>query len=241
VVGEPLEVHGLMSNASTTGEITAATTIPAAPPSWLAARLNPRVLPFGMRLLACLAQAIFVRAAVLAYLADTSRITLLILIATEVASFLGLMFSRPATATDYTPAALAMVAVVYCYVVFLDGSPGIKLIPEQAGAAIQIIGLSWTVYAKLSIGRSFGLLPANRGIVVVGAYRWVRHPIYAGYLVTHIGFLAANFGLHNLVVFSALYFVQGLRVLREEALLSRMAEYRAYVQQVRYRILPGVF
>jgi len=241
VVGEPLEVHGLMSNASTTGEITAATTIPAAPPSWLAARLNPRVLPFGMRLLACLAQAIFVRAAVLAYLADTSRITLLILIATEVASFLGLMFSRPATATDYTPAALAMVAVVYCYVVFLDGSPGIKLIPEQAGAAIQIIGLSWTVYAKLSIGRSFGLLPANRGIVVVGAYRWVRHPIYAGYLVTHIGFLAANFGLHNLVVFSVLYFVQGLRVLREEALLSRMAEYRAYVQQVRYRILPGVF
>jgi protein-S-isoprenylcysteine O-methyltransferase Ste14 len=194
-----------------------------------------------MRLLACLAQAIFVRAAVLAYLADSSRFTLLILIATEVASFLGLMFSRPATATDYTPAALIMVAVVYCYVVFLDGSPGIHLIPEKAGAAIQIIGLSWTVYAKFSIGRSFGLLPANRGIVVVGAYRWMRHPIYAGYLVTHTGFLAANFGLHNLVVFSVLYVVQGLRVMREEALLWRMPEYRAYVQQVRYRILPGVF
>jgi protein-S-isoprenylcysteine O-methyltransferase Ste14 len=236
-----LAVGRLMSDASTTDRIGAGAPAPAGHPGWTVARLYTRGLPFGMRLLACLAQAIFVRAAVLAYLADSSRFTLLILIATEVASFLGLMFSRPATATDYTPAALIMVAVVYCYVVFLDGSPGIHLIPEQAGAAIQIIGLSWTVYAKFSIGRSFGLLPANRGIVVVGAYRWMRHPIYAGYLVTHIGFLAANFGLHNLVVFSVLYVVQGLRVMREEALLRRMPEYRAYVQQVRYRILPGVF
>jgi protein-S-isoprenylcysteine O-methyltransferase Ste14 len=236
-----LAVGRLMSDASTTDRIGAGAPAPAGHPGWTVARLYTRGLPFGMRLLACLAQAIFVRAAVLAYLADSSRFTLLILIATEVASFLGLMFSRPATATDYTPAALIMVAVVYCYVVFLDGSPGIHLMPEQAGAAIQIIGLSWTVYAKFSIGRSFGLLPANRGIVVVGAYRWMRHPIYAGYLVTHTGFLAANFGLHNLVVFSVLYVVQGLRVMREEALLRRMPEYRAYVQQVRYRILPGVF
>ena len=37
---------------------------------------------------------------------------------------------------------------------------------------------------KLSLGRSFGLMPANRGVVSTGMYRLVRHPIYLGYLVT---------------------------------------------------------
>jgi protein-S-isoprenylcysteine O-methyltransferase Ste14 len=47
------------------------------------------------------------------------------------------------------------------------------------------------------LGRSFGLLPAQRGLVVVGPYRFVRHPIYFGYLIGHIGFLLVNFSWRN--------------------------------------------
>ena len=38
-------------------------------------------------------------------------------------------------------------------------------------------------------------MPANRGIVCRGVYRLMRHPIYLGYFVTHIAFVAANASL----------------------------------------------
>jgi protein-S-isoprenylcysteine O-methyltransferase Ste14 len=198
------------------------------------------ILPIGLRLLACSAQAIFMRASLISYIADTSRITVLILLISETASFLGLMLSRRAKVVDYEPMAFVLVVVAYCYMVFLNTNPGLHLMSEQVSATIQVIGLSWSIYAKVSMGRSFGLLPANRGLVVTGAYRWVRHPIYAGYLANHVGYIAANFCLWNLVVLGLLYVAQFLRVLREEALLAHSSEYLEYARRVRYRFIPGV-
>ena len=64
--------------------------------------------------------------------------------------------------------------------------------PEVVTIVISAVGLMIVVLGKLSIGRSFGLAPANRGIVSTGLYRFVRHPIYLGYLITHLGFVLAN-------------------------------------------------
>lgn len=203
--------------------------------------LRGLMLPLSLRVLACLVQVMFVRSALLAYLADTSRITLLILGASELASFIGLMVSRPAKSVDYDPAAFVLIVVVYCYVLFLDNTTSLHLIPEPISATIQSVGLLWVVYAKVSIGRSFGLLPANRGLVVAGAYRWVRHPIYAGYLFSHLGFIATNFSLQNLVVLVFLYVAQILRIVREEKQLSRSLEHLEYVRRVPYRLIPGIF
>ncbi len=97
------------------------------------------------------------------------------------------------------------------------------------------------LFAKLSLGRSFGLLPANRGVVSTGAYRFVRHPIYAGYLLSEIGFLLANFSTRNLITIGVWMVLQIGRILLEERLLSDDADYRAYRAQVRYRLIPGVF
>src|SRR5258708_37047157 len=66
------------------------------------------------------------------------------------------------------------------------------LAPPWVTVAITAGGLSLVVLGKLSIGRSFGLSPANRGVVSTGMYRLVRHPIYFGYLVTHLGFVLPN-------------------------------------------------
>ena len=57
--------------------------------------------------------------------------------------------------------------------------------PRPSGLLVIITG-------KLTLGRSFGLMPAHRGLVCTGIYGWVRHPIYAGYLVTHVAFLVAH-------------------------------------------------
>ena len=56
------------------------------------------------------------------------------------------------------------------------------MLPEPLTIAICGIGLIIVVLGKLSLGRSFGLAPANRGVVVERRCTdCVRHPIYLGY------------------------------------------------------------
>src|SRR5207244_6185956 len=99
-------------------------------------------------------------------------------------------------------------------------------------AAMSAAGLIVVIAAKLTLGRSFGIAPANRGIVARGPYNVVRHPIYAGYLVTHIAFLIANPGPWNCAVVligdSALI----ARALIEERVLAGDQAYQAYCRRV---------
>lgn len=126
----------------------------------------------------------------------------------------------------------------FFYVVILE--QGITLAPLWITASIQIFGIAWQVVSKLSLGRSFGLLPANRGIITHGTYKIVRHPIYLGYLIGHIGFIFASFSWTNLMLFSFLYFFQGLRIAEEEKLLSDDPAYKTYMQRTKYRLIPGI-
>lgn len=118
---------------------------------------------------------------------------------------------------------------------------GAAVVPASAGIAIIFLGLLIDLYAQFSLGRSFGCIPANRGLKLDGPYRVVRHPMYAGYLVSHFGFVLLNATWLNLMVFAACYMAQVPRLLLEERLLGEDPPYRDYVAQVRYRLVPGVF
>ncbi len=115
------------------------------------------------------------------------------------------------------------------------------LAPEAITVAVSAVGLMVVIAGKLSLGRSFGLLPANRGIVSSGCYRVLRHPIYLGYLITHVAFVAANPIAWNV----AMILVSDVALLRravfEERTLANDPEYLGYMQRVRWRILPAVF
>ena len=113
--------------------------------------------------------------------------------------------------------------------------------PESLTIAISAIGLIIVVLGKLSLGRSFGLTPANRGVVSTGLYRIVRHPIYLGYLITHVGFVVANPADWNLAVLLAADVALMMRAVCEERTLALDDQYRAYMGRVRWRIIPGVF
>jgi protein-S-isoprenylcysteine O-methyltransferase Ste14 len=109
------------------------------------------------------------------------------------------------------------------------------------GVFLLFLGNCWQAYAKLILRRSFGIAPANRGIKITGPYRFMRHPMYAGYLMVHIGVLAVMFTPWNLLIYGIGWFAQIKRLLAEERLLTQDAEYRAYTEQVRWRLIPGLF
>lgn len=115
-----------------------------------------------------------------------------------------------------------------------------SIFPAVAVALI-LAGNIWQIGAKLFLRRSFGVAPANRGVKISGPYRFMRHPIYAGYLITHIGALMLLPSLWNLALYALAWWVQILRLLAEERLLSLDLEYQNYRQRVRYRLIPGIY
>lgn len=115
------------------------------------------------------------------------------------------------------------------------------LVPAQFGAALMLAGMAIQIAAKASLWRSFGIVPANRGVRTGGLYRIVRHPMYAGYAVTHIGFLLGYPSLQNALLYVTALAIQIVRLMREERILNRDPTYRHYAAQVRYRLLPRLF
>ncbi len=118
---------------------------------------------------------------------------------------------------------------------------GEALLPDVVTACISGAGLLVIITGKLTLGRSFGLLPANRGIVCRGIYTVVRHPIYAGYLVTHAAFLLAHPTAWNIALLVASDLALLVRAVYEERTLALDAGYADYMSRVRWRVIPGAF
>ena len=84
-------------------------------------------------------------------------------------------------------------------------APASTFIPEALVTTLMLAGLLVQISGKLALARSFGLVPANRGVKTRGLYRVVRHPIYAGYTLTHIGFLLGFPSLQNAVLYAGIF------------------------------------
>lgn len=134
---------------------------------------------------------------------------------------------------------LALSATFLPGFVVMTGEPT----PGLAGLAVMMVltGDIFQIWAKLALARSFGLAPANRGIKTHGPYTIVRHPMYTGYCLAQVGVLIALPSVTNFVLIAAAWAMQVLRIGREERLLSRDPAYRAMMEKVRWRLLPGIW
>ncbi|MEI9932043.1 MAG: isoprenylcysteine carboxylmethyltransferase family protein [Rhizomicrobium sp.] len=116
-----------------------------------------------------------------------------------------------------------------------------SLLPQVLCNAIIVLGLCVQIAAKVSLGRSYGIVPANRGVESTGPYRFVRHPMYLGYTMTHIGFVCLMPSPLTAFLYAITFSLQIVRVLREERVLNEDPVYREFASQVRYRLVPGIF
>ena len=172
---------------------------------------------------------------------ETGRLTGLLLLASEALVVVLTVFRRDALAVDRSLRARVLTAIA------LMGPPLVRpahvapLASEALTVGISALGLFVVIAGKMSLGRSFGLMPANRGIVSRGLYRVVRHPIYLGYLITHAAYVAANPTMWNFVVLVIADLGLMARAVCEEETLARDPEYVAYQSRVRWRVVPGLF
>ncbi len=121
----------------------------------------------------------------------TQRITGLLLLVSESLVVVLTVMRRRALLVDTSAAALAITAIALVGPPLLRTGNAPGLLPDALTALISGAAICLVIAGKITLGRSFGIVPANRGVVDKGPYLLVRHPIYAGYLVSHLAFVMA--------------------------------------------------
>ena len=109
------------------------------------------------------------------------------------------------------------------------------------GEILQITAFIMQIAALLYLNRSFGLLPAHRGVKSGGLYSWVRHPLYTAYVIMFLGYWINNQSLNNAAVIVAGTAFLVMRIHYEEALLLKYADYTRYANRIRWRLIPSIW
>ena len=145
-----------------------------------------------------------------------------------------IIMRRPATKTGTLAEGVLGVAGTFIFALLAPPhqSPGILPV------IVEIAGVSGWVVSLIYLGRSFGIVPADRGLVVRGPYRFVRHPIYAFQMVFAIGYFLAVPTAWSAFVITAWVALQTFRLIREERILGG---YETYKQHTRWRLVPFIW
>ena len=118
--------------------------------------------------------------------------------------------------------------------------PGERLVAEFISQGIVVAGILVAIWARFSLGRNIGLVPAEREIVSSGPYRFVRHPIYTGIFLTVLGMTLAEYSVRNVVLNLIWIGLFCYKSIVEENFLKLSEPYAAYMQRVRWRWLPFI-
>lgn len=89
------------------------------------------------------------------------------------------------------------------------------------GAALAVLGIAFAVWARLHIGRNWGMpmsVKENPELVTTGPYALVRHPIYTGVMLALLGSGITSLWWLGVFIVSLAYFVYSAT--REEKLMA---------------------
>jgi protein-S-isoprenylcysteine O-methyltransferase Ste14 len=130
--------------------------------------------------------------------------------------------------------------------ILLNWSPAFSILIKIIALAIILAGYIWGSYALIQNRFFSGMvrIQSDRGhqVITSGPYRWMRHPGYAGAILTY---LATPLFLDSGWAFIPAVFLVILLVLRtsleDKVLQVELEGYSEYADKVRYRLFPGVW
>lgn len=111
----------------------------------------------------------------------------------------------------------------------------------RVGQVLQICALTLSMTAVAFLGRSIGIVAANRGVKTAGPYAVVRHPMYAAHVVQFLGYVLSYPAPTNVLVVLVTVFALTARARAEERFLAADPAYAAYLRRVRWRLIPYVY
>jgi protein-S-isoprenylcysteine O-methyltransferase Ste14 len=125
-------------------------------------------------------------------------------------------------------------------------SPSFNLPVKIVSLVFILAGYVLSSYALIENRFFSGVvrIQTDRGhqVVTSGPYRWIRHPGYAGALLTY---LFTPFFLNSYWIFLPVLVLIVILVIRtnleDRTLQNELEGYRNYVNKVRYRLLPGIW
>ena len=146
-----------------------------------------------------------------------------------------------ATSPSITASAVAVVAMLTPLVFpLLHGAqpgPGRQL----ASDLLLVAGTTWSVWSLRYLGRNLSVIAQARGVADRGPYRIVRHPLYAGEIVSALGLALAAGTAPAFALWVSLILMQSYRAFREEqVLLQALPGYREYRARTA-ALVPGLF
>jgi protein-S-isoprenylcysteine O-methyltransferase Ste14 len=146
-----------------------------------------------------------------------------------------------ATTSSVTARAAAVVATWIPFVIpWLHGAPP-GLVWQGVSDVLLLAGTAWAVWSLRSLGRNLSVIAQVRDVADGGPYRWIRHPLYAGEIVSTLGLAIAAHSPAAVAVWLGICALQAYRAVREEQLLlAVLPGYGAY--RIRTAaLLPGIF
>ena len=107
-----------------------------------------------------------------------------------------------------------------------------------AALLVSVAGYAVAVWSVVCLGRSFALLVSVRTVVRRGPYRYVRHPMYLGYIFLFAGILIGALSPIVILLTAVCISLTVWRArLEEDALTRHSGEYRDYAKRTGF-LLP---
>jgi protein-S-isoprenylcysteine O-methyltransferase Ste14 len=146
-----------------------------------------------------------------------------------------------ATTSSVTARVAAVIATWAPFVIpWLHGAPP-GPVWQGVSDVLLLAGTAWAVWSLRSLGRNLSVVAQVRDVADGGPYRWIRHPLYTGEIVSTLGLAIAAHSLAAIAVWLGICALQAYRAVREEQLLlAVLPGYGAY--RIRTAALvPGIF
>ncbi len=109
------------------------------------------------------------------------------------------------------------------------------------GTLLNILGALLLTWAYASLGTSISLAPALRDIKTRGMFVYVRHPIYASYILLYGGYYLSHPTVWNAFLMMSFFPLMVSRIKREETFLAQDETYRSYVEHTPWKIIPFLY